>query len=141
MVSDAEPSLGEYNLFHCDRKNTPGGRVLLYVHLSLNAVICESLTKLDIKDSVWCTATLRDKTKMLIGVIYRSSSSNSENDAKLITTINNIEDYHDCADLLLMGDLNTLNVDWKDFTSSDSRSSFTHNFINATPDSYLTQHI
>ena len=63
LVSDAELSLGEYNLFHCDRKNTPGGGVLLYVYLSLNAVICESLTKLDIKDSVWCTVTSRDKTK------------------------------------------------------------------------------
>ena len=141
MVSDAELSLGKYNLFRCDRKNAPGGGELLYVDLSLNAVICESLTKLDIKDSVWCTATLRDKTRMLIGVVYRSPSSNSENDAKLITTINNIEDYHDYADLLLMGDFNTPNVDWKDFTCSDSRSSFAHNFINATLDSYLTQHI
>ena len=141
LVSDAELSLGEYNLFRCDRKNAPGGGVLLCVHLSLNAVICESLTKLDIKDSVWCIVTLRDKTKMLIGVVYRSPSSNSENDAKLITTISNIEDYHDCADLLLMGDFNTPNVDWKDFTCSDSRSSFARNFINATLDSYLTQHI
>ena len=112
-----------------------------YVHLSLNAVICESLTKLDIKVSVWCIVTLRDKTKMLIGVVYRSPSSNSESNAKLITTISNIEDYYDCADLLLMGDFNTPNVDWKDFTCSDSRSSFAHNFINATLDSYLTQHI
>ena len=54
-----------------------------------------------------------------------------------------IEDYHDCADpLLLMGDFNTPNVDWKDFTScSDSWSSIAHDFINATLDSYLTQHI
>ena len=28
-----------------------------------------------------------------------------------------IEDYHDCADLLLMGDFNTPNVDWKDFNA------------------------
>ena len=53
LISNAELSFGEYNLFHCDRKNTPGGGVLSYVHLSFNAVICESFTKLDIKDSVW----------------------------------------------------------------------------------------
>ena len=47
---------------------------------------------------------------MLIGVIYRSPSSNSENDAKSITTISSIEDYHDCTGLLLMGNFNTVNV-------------------------------
>ena len=40
-----------------------------------------------------------------------------------------------------MGDFNTPNIDWKDFTCSDSRSSFAHEFINATLDSYLTQHV
>jgi len=40
-----------------------------------------------------------------------------------------------------MGDFNTPNVDWEDFTYSDSRISFAHKFINATQDSYLTQHV
>jgi len=85
LVGDAELHLKDYNLFHCDRNSAPGGRVLLYVQVSLSAVTCESLTALNIKDSVWCTVTLRGNEKMLIGVVYRSSSSNSENDNKLNT--------------------------------------------------------
>ena len=78
---------------------------------------------------------------MLIGVVYRSPSSNSENDNKLNTAISNIDDFQECSDLLIMGDFNTPNVDWEDFTYSDSRISFAHKFINATQDSYLTQHV
>ena len=71
LVGDAELCLGNYNLFRCDRKNALGGGVLLYVHISLKAVNCESLTRLNIEDFVWCTATLRGDIKMLIGVVYK----------------------------------------------------------------------
>ena len=111
------------------------------MHVSLFAVTCESLTRLNIEDSVWCTVTLGGNKKMLIGMVYRSPSSNCENDSKLNTAINNIDDHHDCSDLLIMGDFNTPNIDWKDFTCSDGRSSFAHEFINATLDSYLTRHV
>ena len=72
--------------------------------------------------------------------ICRSLPSNSENDTKLTAAINNFDDYHDCSDLV-MGDFKTPNVDWKYFTCSDSRSSFACEFINATLDSYLMQHV
>jgi len=54
LVNDAELYLKGYNLFRYDRKNSYGGGVLLYVHTSLYAVTCESLTRLNIEDSVWC---------------------------------------------------------------------------------------
>jgi len=121
LVGDAELHLKVYNLFCCDRNSALGGGALLYMHASLSAVTCESLTALNI-DSVWCTVTLRGSEKMLIGVVYRSPSSNSENDSKLNIAISNIDDFQECSDLLIMGDFNTPNVDWTDFTCSDSRN-------------------
>jgi len=40
-----------------------------------------------------------------------------------------------------MGDFNAPNVDWNDFSSCNIRSSFALDFIYATLDSYLTQHV
>ena len=70
LVDDAELYLKEYNLFRCDRKNAQGGGVLLYVHASLYAVVCEPLTRLNIEDSVWCMVTLKSDVKILTGVAY-----------------------------------------------------------------------
>jgi len=40
-----------------------------------------------------------------------------------------------------LGDFNVPNVDWNDFSCCNVRSSFALDFINATLDSYLTQHV
>ena len=40
-----------------------------------------------------------------------------------------------------MGDFNAPNVDWNDYTCSDGMTSFSYKLINATLDSYLTQHV
>ena len=40
-----------------------------------------------------------------------------------------------------MGDFNVPNVDWNSFTCTEGVSSFSYRFINATLDSYLTQHV
>ena len=112
--------------------------MLLYVNALLYAVTCESLTGLNVEDSVWCMATLQDNVKILIGVVYRSPSSSSE---KVITALSNIDDYHNCSDLLVMGDFNAPNVDWSDYTCLESANSFSYKLINATLDSYLTQHV
>ena len=136
LINDAELYLKGYNLFHCDRKNSHGGGVLLNVHTSLYAVTCESLTRLiNIEDSVWCMVALHGCEKLLIGVVHRAPSSSSENDNELIRALNNIEDYHDCSDhdLLIMGDFNAPNV-----VLMVRMSSFSYKLINATLDSYLT---
>jgi len=50
--------------------------------------------------------TLHGSEELLIGVVYRTPSSSSEKDNELITALSNIDDYHDCSDLLIMGDFN-----------------------------------
>ena len=84
--------------------------------------------------------TLHDSEKLLIGVVYRTPSSSSVNNNEFITALSNIDNYHDCSDLLIMGDFNAPNVDWNDYTCSDGINSFSYKLINATLDSYLTQH-
>ena len=57
-ISNAEINLGGYTLYRHDRINSVGGGVLLYVHESLPAVMCESLMSCQIDDSLWCVGTL-----------------------------------------------------------------------------------
>lgn len=56
--------------------------------------------------------TLHACNKMIIGVIYRSPSSKTDNDLKLYEFINTISrDYKN--NLLLVGNFNWPNIDWK----------------------------
>ena len=140
-ISDAELQLPNYNLFRCDRKRATGGGVLLYVHASLHAVPCDDLSVMCIEDSVWSKVDLGKGEKLIVGVVYRAPSSDDINNKKLISAISDIENYSDCEHHLIMGDFNVPNVDWNDFSCSNVRSSFALDFINATLDSYLTQHV
>ena len=136
--SDAELHLEDYNSFRCDRIHGRAGGVLLYVHSSLHATTSDPLKWLHIEDSVWCIITRSGSAKMLVGVVYRSPQSSDENDKALNTAISNIDNYHDCSELLIMGDFNVPNIDWIDLTCSNSDRSFAHQFIDASLDSYLT---
>ena len=75
--------LHDYVLYRCDRCNTTGGGVLLYVHNSLQSVSCTPLNDSNINEAVWCTIQLRNNDQMIVGVVYHSPNSNFENSSKL----------------------------------------------------------
>ena len=56
-----------------------GGGVLLYIHCSLNFTLCDYLNDLYIMDSLWGTIELTPNETLLVGVVYRSPSSNNCN--------------------------------------------------------------
>ena len=76
---------------------------------------------------------------MIIGVIYRSPSSKTDNDLKLYEFINTISrDYKN--NLLLVGDFNWPNIDWKNWPSPKSLGSETK-FLDILRKNYLLQYI
>ena len=66
-IGDAEICLHDYVLYRCDRCNTTGGGVLLYVLNSLQFESCTPLNDLNIYEAVWCTIQLRNNDQMLVG--------------------------------------------------------------------------
>ena len=58
-----------------------GGGVLLYLHESLPAISCVPLMDFN---SLWCSITLKDNERLLIGIVYRSPSSSEENNRRLL---------------------------------------------------------
>ena len=140
-IGDAEIHLQNYVLYRCDRRNTVGGGVLLYVHESLQSVSCTPLNDLNIDEAIWCTIQLRKKDKMLIGVIYRSPNSSSENNNKIVNLIPKLPDYTEYSHCLLLGDYNLPNINWATLTSLEGDQSLSTNFLNACEDGFLTQHV
>jgi len=56
-VENAELCLKSYNLFHDDRPSGIGGGVLFYLHSSLSATPCGTLSNVGFENSVWCLVT------------------------------------------------------------------------------------
>ena len=78
-ISGVEICLLNYGLYRCDRCNTISGGVLLYIHESLQSVLCTPLNDVKINEAVWCTIQLKNNDKLLIGVVYCSPNSSFDN--------------------------------------------------------------
>ena len=103
----------------------------------MHSSTCDPLTGPHIEELVWCIITRSDNAKMLVGVVYRSPQSSGENDNALNTAISKIDTYHDCSELLIMGDFNVRNIYRIDLTCSNNDRSFAHQFMDTSLDSYL----
>ena len=123
-IGNAEIHLESYNLYRFDRLNSVGGGVLLYVHESLPTVMCDKFMESSVDDSLWCIVSLPDSSQLLVGVIYRSPSSNEDNNSKLIDVISNLWCYKECSHVLLMGDFNVPNINWQECICSQNSDTF-----------------
>ena len=116
-ISGVEICLLNYVLYRCDRCNTISGGVLLYIHESLQSVLCTPLNDVKINETVWCTIRLKNNDKLLIGVVYCSPNSSFDNSSKTINLIpNQHSKYVGYSHCLLMDDFNFPNISWTALT-------------------------
>ena len=80
------PVYSIYDLFRSDRKTGIGGGSCLYLNESLKSSACAELDSYGLDEAVWRKVKLNEKDNLLIGVIYRSTSSGTENNEKLLQT-------------------------------------------------------
>jgi len=59
---------------------------------------------LGVDDSLWCSVMLRNSKKLLIGIVYYSSSSIDVNDGRLISSIKSINESNSYIQGLLVRD-------------------------------------
>ena len=78
-ISGVEICLLNYVLYRCDRCNTISGGVLLYIHETLQYVLCTPLNDVKINEAVCCTIQLKNNDKLLIGVVYCSPNYSFDN--------------------------------------------------------------
>ena len=78
----AEYAIEGYDMYRSDGANEHGG-VILYTRDNLLCTPCYELNNSGFNDCIWCTVSTGGNETVLIGVIYRSPSSTSDNNENL----------------------------------------------------------
>ncbi len=87
-MQKAELNLRGYTL-HCEAKPDHRGICIhLYTKANLKASLCEKLTNSDFKESLWVNIDISRGQNLLVGCVYRSQSSNQENNILLPLLLN-----------------------------------------------------
>ena len=66
-----------------------GRGVAIFVHESLESVLIEPLTLCNYTESIWCSIRLANNGKLLVGCVYCSPCSSSDNNMKLNALLKN----------------------------------------------------
>jgi len=99
-IDDSEFQFDGYQVFRQDRKTGRGGGVALLVRNDLNAIHRTELSE-NFVECVWCEVKANG-CKTLVGVCYRSPSSEVSNDEKLYALLDIV-----CKEeIVIMGDFN-----------------------------------
>jgi len=129
-INDAELGLEGYAMYRKDRNERIGGGVLLYIKDTIQVIAEEKDSGVE---AVWCKLII-GKSKVTIGVIYRSPNTTKEDDEKLHTNIR-VVSGENC---IIMGDFNHGHIDWQNGMSVGDRDREFHNVVQ---DCFLTQHV
>ena len=138
-LSEVDIKLEGYNNFSINLQNNIGRGCIIYVNETLIANELKLETQFD--ESIWVEISLLHGEKLLIGNIYRSPNSNSENNDKLIQLLGEITKLK-IPNTVVTGDLNIPGVDWETWTTPKcSTNSLEYKFIESLRDNFLFQHV
>ena len=126
------------------RKDRPdgqsGGGVMLLVHGSINVLDCPEMNSHEFEESVWCILCPSKNERVLVGVCYRSPNSSAENNRGLHQLLEKAMAMQ-ADSVLVMGDFNYRQIDWRAGTVDGPDDSDPVNFYHATNDLFLYQHV
>ena len=109
---------------------------LHYIHKSIKAKESTFSFNKVYLESVWAEVYLSETEVLLCGIVYKSQK---EKDNVLLKELfSNVSFLNTCTHLLVMGDFNFPDIDWENWSSSDSNS---QEFIEIIQDTYLQQHV
>ena len=137
QVSQMDLHIKDFDLFL--NLETGGRGVCIYTHQSLRAAEWTP-TMGKITDAVFVEKNLKNGKKMIIGNIYRSPNSSDEINKKL-NDLNKSLDRTRSMDLIIVGDFNYPEINWKISTCDKPAENAASMFLEATRDAYLIQHI
>ena len=109
----------------------------MYVRSSLNSHYASF--KPEFTESVWCEIQLQNRDKLIVGCIYRSPNSCVENNNLLNASLKKVT--NESSHILIMGDLNHPEIDWKSGTTPPDLNHRASKFMEALRDSFLHQHV
>ncbi len=137
-VQESEIQLEGYDL--CSNLNYCKRGVAIFTAKRLNASPADRV-KTEFEESCWVEIDLRGKDRLLVGCVYRSPNSDVINTAKLLSNLKSICAIKMYTHLLICGDFNFPEVNWKDDITLHEPNSVGLQFRECLRDCYLTQHV
>ena len=64
-----------YTMYRSDRVGREGGGTILYVRSNIEQRVCRAMDRHEFESSAWCWVIEKGGKKILVGSIYRSTSS------------------------------------------------------------------
>ena len=126
--------------FNIYRSNVEGHSrgVVIYVsdHISSNIVL--DLTNHQFSESVWVEIRWNKRDNLLLGGIYRSPSSDSENNSQLLEILSAVTNKQ-FTHTMIFGDFNIPEIDWNLWTTCRNENHFSYLFLENLRDNFLEQ--
>lgn len=138
-IDCCEYSMKGFTCFKSEIEESSRG-VVIYVRNTIPADYCSVLKQNKFKESVWCVLRLSNGKELLIGGVYKSPSSSSENVRQLnalLTQASALNYEH----LVVLGDFNFPEIDWDSWTVNRNENHPSFSFIECLRDNFLTQHV
>ena len=138
-VQESELNLENYDL--CSNNDCARRGVVIYVakSLKMNPLDFSQIALFD--ESVWVEIKLKGKDKLLLGCVYRSPNSPTENNSKLISGLESVCAQKEYTHLVLCGDFNLPDINWKQEETRTSESHIASRFLESIRNCFLTQHV
>ena len=139
VIDDISVNIPGFNVFRKDTNEVRGG-VLLYVKEHIRVELCDELNNMNVSDTLWLWLKNDQCADLLIGVVYRKGDSNEILNARLIEQLVLAVEMSG-GRVLINGDFNLPNINWKDNYVNDCTTSFTQVFFDKVNDLFLCQHV
>ena len=138
---EATLEMEHFNSFRKDRTDgRRGGGCIIYVSNELKSYNCNELKNMPGDDSAWCWVRLTNKTRLLVGCIYRSTSSDQRNNELLMRKITRANELAG-SNFLLLGDFNLREINWPENDPGSNIEQLPYQFYECTKDCHLYQHV
>ena len=132
-------------MYRGDRVTGRGGGTILYISTQLDQRECLALKRptnqVPFDSSVWCWVTPTKGKKILVGCIYRSTSSLGPNNDRLMNLLKLANDIAGENRLLILGDFNVPYIDWKNNFILPGARKLDRDFFEIVSDNFLWQHV
>ena len=111
-INDGIFSLKGYSMYRDDMEGKEGGGLYYISVINQNTMgIDRPLNTNDFESSTWCWIIEKGDKKILVGSVYRSTSSSALNNRKLLEKILKANEVGRDNRLLLLGDFNVPKID------------------------------
>ena len=134
-IQECEIAIDGYDIFHNLEKEGRG--ICLHVKQELKPALLE-LDEIG-QECIFTKCNLVKGESLILGLVYRSPNSTSENNEDLNRTLKHIVDKKP-THVAIIGDFNYPEIDWAQERSNASENNPATKFYKATKDAYLIQH-